>query len=84
MIFLLLGSTFKRLPNKATAGLIEQCGLKGYRIGGAEVSNKHSGFIINVGNATAKDVLALTEVVKTKVYERFNEKIELEVIVMGE
>lgn len=58
--------------------------MKGYRVGDAEVSTKHSGFIINIGNATAKDVLTLIEVVKTRVYERFNEKIELEVIVIGE
>ena len=78
------GSTFKRLPDKATAALIDQCGLKGYRVGGAEISTKHAGFIINVGNATAKDVLTIVETVKTKVYERFNEKINLEVVIIGE
>ena len=78
------GSSFKRLPKNATAALIDQCGLKGYRIGDAEVSTKHAGFIINKGNATAKDVLSVVEVVKTKVYEKFNEIIELEVIVIGE
>ena len=78
------GSSFKRLPKNATAALIDQCGLKGYRIGDAEVSTKHAGFIINKGNATAKDVLSVIEVVKTKVYEKFNEIIELEVIVIGE
>ena len=78
------GSTFKRLPGKATAALIDECGLKGYRIGDAEVSIKHAGFIVNRGNATAKDVLALVEIVKTKVYERFNEQIELEVVIMGD
>ena len=64
--------------------LIDQCGLKGYKVGGAEVSTKHAGFIINVDNSTAKDVLTIIETVKTKVYERFKEKIELEVIVIGE
>lgn len=78
------GSTFKRLKDKATAKLIDDCGLKGYRVGGAEVSTKHAGFIINVDNSTAKDVLTIIETVKTKVYERFKEKIELEVIVIGE
>lgn len=78
------GSTFKRLPDKATAALIDECGLKGYRVGGAEISKKHAGFIINTGNATAKDVLTLVQIVKEKVYERFNEKIELEVIVIGD
>ena len=78
------GSTFKRLPNAITAKLIDDCGLKGYSIGGAMVSGKHAGFIINTGNATASDVLALTEFVKEKVYQRFNERIELEVLVVGE
>ena len=78
------GSTFKRLSDKATASLIDQCGLKGYKVGDAEVSTKHAGFIINKGNATAKDVLTLAQIVKTKVYERFNEKIELEIVIMGE
>lgn len=64
--------------------LIDECGLKGYKVGGAEISNKHAGFIINTGNATAKDVLTIAETVKTKVYERFNENIELEVVIMGE
>lgn len=78
------GSTFKRLPDKATAALIDECGLKGYKVGDAQVSLKHAGFIINTGNATAKDVLTLVDIVKTKVYERFNENIELEVVIMGE
>lgn len=78
------GSTFKRLPNLITAKLIDDCGLKGYSIGGAEVSNKHAGFIINKGNATAKDVLKLVEHIKEEVYKRFNEKIELEVLIIGE
>lgn len=78
------GSTFKRLPNSFTAKLIDECGLKGYSIGGAEVSKKHAGFIINKGNASAKDVLNLVEYIKEKVYQRFNEKIELEVLIVGE
>lgn len=78
------GSTFKRNPNVITAKLIDECGLKGYKVGDAEVSTKHAGFIVNRGNATADDVLKLVEIVKEKVYQRFNEKIELEVIVVGE
>ena len=58
--------------------------MKGYKIGDAQISTKHAGFIINTGNATAKDVLCLAEIVKTKVYEKFNENIELEVVIMGE
>jgi len=59
-------------------------GLKGCSIGGAEVSKKHSGFIINKGNATAKDVLELVDFVKEQVYQRFKEEIELEVLVIGQ
>ena len=55
------GSTFKRGKDFITAKLIDEAGLKGYSIGGAEVSTKHSGFIVNKGNATAKDVLQLTK-----------------------
>ena len=50
------GSTFKRGNNFITAKLIDECGLKGYKIGDAEVSKKHAGFIVNTGNATAQDV----------------------------
>ncbi len=78
------GSTFKRGADFITAKLIDETGLKGYRIGDAEVSTKHSGFIINKGNATAKDVLALVEHVKKTVYEKFQKEIELEIEVMGE
>ena len=53
------GSIFKRGTDFITAKLIDECGLKGYTIGGAAVSLKHAGFIINKGNATAKDVLKL-------------------------
>lgn len=78
------GSTFKRREDIPTAKLIEDCGLKGFSIGGAEVSIKHSGFIINKGNATSEDVLKLVDYVKTKVKEKFDKDIELEIIVIGE
>ena len=78
------GSTFKRGTDFITAKLIDEAGLKGYHIGGAEVSNKHAGFIINKGNATAKDILELIEYVKHEVEEKFNKKIELEIEIMGE
>lgn len=78
------GSTFKRNPNVPTAKLIEEAGLKGYRIGDAEVSTKHAGFIVNRGTATAKDVLALVEQIQTIVKEKFEQDIELEIIVIGE
>ena len=78
------GSTFKRNDDIPTAKLIDDCGLKGVSIGGAEVSNKHAGFIINKGNATAKDVCELVNYVKTKVKEKYNRDIELEIIIIGE
>lgn len=78
------GSTFKRGNDFITAKLIDEAGLKGYSIGGAEVSTKHSGFIINRGNATTKDVLELVKYVKDEVYKKFNKKIELEIEIIGE
>lgn len=78
------GSTFKRGEGYITAQLIDKCGLKGYNIGDASVSEKHAGFIVNKGNATAKDVLELIDIVKKKVYEKFNVNIELEMEILGE
>ena len=78
------GSTFKRKEGIITAKLIDECGLKGYSIGDAEVSSKHAGFIVNKGNATAKDILDLIDYVKKVVYDKTQEKIELEVLVIGE
>lgn len=77
------GSTFKRGEDFITAKLIDEAGLKGYSIGGAEVSTKHSGFIINKGNATMQDVLKLVKHVEDEVYKKFNKKIELEIEVIG-
>jgi len=77
------GSTFKRGENYITAKLIDECGLKGYSIGGASVSEKHAGFIINKKNATSKDILDLIEYVKTKVKEKTGEDIKLEIEVIG-
>ena len=73
------GSTFKRGIDFITAKLIDDAGLKGYTIGGAKVSEKHAGFIINTGNATAQDVLDLAKYVTNKVYEKFEKKIEFEI-----
>lgn len=78
------GSTFKRGADFITAKLIDEAGLKGYQVGGAEVSTKHSGFVVNKGNATAKDVLELVEKIQKTVYEKFKKKIELEIEVIGE
>lgn len=78
------GSTFKRGNDFITAKLIDEAGLKGYSIGGAEVSTKHSGFIINKGNAITQDILELVKYVEDEVYKKFNKKIELEIEVIGE
>ena len=77
------GSTFKRGNDFITAKLIDEAGLKGYTIGGAMVSTKHSGFVINKGDATAKDVLELIKHIKEEVYKKFNKNIELEIEVIG-
>ncbi len=78
------GSTFKRGEDYITAKLIDECGLKGYSIGGAKVSDIHAGFIINTGNASAKDVLELVEHITKEVYYKFKKKIELEIEIIGE
>lgn len=78
------GSTFKRGSDFYASRIIEQAGLKGYKIGGAQVSEKHSGFVINTGNATARDVLNLTDYVKEVVFNKFGKKLELEVEIVGE
>ena len=78
------GSTFKRGEDYITAKLIDECGLKGYSIGDAEVSNIHAGFVVNKGNATAKEILELIEHIKCEVYKKFNKKIELEIQILGE
>ena len=73
------GSTFKRGTDFITAKLIDECGLKGYQIGGAQISEKHAGFIINTGNATAKDVIELIEYTKEQVNKKFGKIIEKEI-----
>jgi UDP-N-acetylmuramate dehydrogenase len=78
------GSTFKRPEGYFAAKLIEDSGLKGVRVGDAEVSEKHSGFIVNKGNATAKDVLDLISIVQKKVKENFNIDLLTEVRILGE
>ena len=76
------GSYFKRPEGHFAGKLIEDCGLKGLRIGGAEVSEKHAGFLINRGGATAKDILMLEEEVKRRVLARFGVELEREVRVI--
>lgn len=78
------GSTFKRGNDFITAKLIDECGLKGYSVGGAKVSEKHAGFVINTGNATSKDVLELVDIIKKEVLNKFGKEIELEVETIGD
>ena len=78
------GSTFKRPEGYFVGKLIDDLGLKGYQIGDAQISTKHSGFIVNVGKATAKDVVKLINHIKEKVLEANNVKLEEEIIVLGE
>lgn len=78
------GSTFKRPEGYFAAALIEECGLKGESVGGAEVSIKHSGFIINKKGATAKDVLSLIRKVKNVVYEKKGVVLEPEIKIIEE
>ena len=77
------GSAFKRPKGGFAAELIDKAGLKGLQVGGARVSDKHAGFIINTGNASAKDVLELIETVRLRVFESFNVCLEPEVRVLG-
>lgn len=77
------GSVFKRPEGYFVGKLVDDCGLKGYKIGGAQVSTKHSGFMVNIEDATCKDVLDLIEYVKEKVYEKFNVKLQEEVVILG-
>ena len=73
------GSYFKRPEGHFAGRLIEDCGLKGFSVGGAEISEKHAGFIINKGGATAADILALEKEVKRRVFDRFGVALEREV-----
>lgn len=73
------GSIFKRPKGNYAGTLIEQCGLKGFSVGGAEVSKKHAGFIINKGTATAEDVIKLISIVKKTVFEKTGYNLEPEI-----
>ena len=77
------GSTFKRPARGYAAALIEGAGLKGLSVGGAQVSEKHAGFVINTGNASCADVLALMELVRARVLEKYGVELEPEVRIVG-
>ena len=78
------GSTFKRPPGKFAGKLIMDAGLRGFSIGGASVSEKHCGFVINRGTATAADILEVINEVQERVYDRFDIRLEPEVICLGD
>ncbi len=78
------GSTFKRPEGGFAGAMIEQAGLKGLRIGGAQVSEKHAGFIINAGGATPEDIIALIEEVRNRVHAHCGVMLEPEVKIVGE
>ncbi len=78
------GSVFRNLPGQPAGKIIEEIGLKGMSIGGAEVSCKHANFIVNNGYATAKDILSLIETVRRKVREECNLELQPEVKIIGE
>ena len=77
------GSTFKRPEGYFAGKLVEDAGLKGVSVGGAEVSTLHSGFIINKGGATATDILELIALVQNRVYDEFGVELKPEVRIIG-
>lgn len=77
------GSTFKRPEGHFAGKLIMDSGLRGYRIGGAQVSEKHCGFVINAGNATSEDIAELMAEIQDRVKERFGVRLEPEVVKLG-
>lgn len=78
------GSTFRRPPGFYVGPMLEQLGYKGFSIGGAQVSTKHAGFIVNKGGATADDVLQLVAQIQAKVKETFDVDLNTEILVVGE
>ena len=77
------GSVFKRPEGYFVGKLISDCNLKGYRIGGAEISKKHAGFIVNIGNATCNDILSLIKYIQDTVNKNFGVMLTPEVKLIG-
>ena len=77
------GSIFRRPEGYFVGKLVQDSGLKGKTIGGAQVSTKHTGFIVNIGNATCKDVKELIKFIQDTVFEKYNVKLETEVEFIG-
>ncbi len=78
------GSVFKRPEGYFAGKLIEDCGLRGYSIGGAQVSDKHCGFIVNTGNATSKDIMDLISHIQKTVKDKFNAELQTEIRIVGD
>ena len=78
------GSIFKRPQGMFAAKMIDECGLKGLRVGDAQVSEKHAGFIVNRGRATANEVMTLIEAIKERVYEKFGVMLECEIRIIAD
>ncbi len=78
------GSTFKRPPGYYAGKLIDDAGLRGLRVGDAQVSCRHCGFVINRGAASAGEILELIALIKERVWDKFQVRLELEVQVVGE
>jgi len=78
------GSVFKRPKGRFAGALIENCGLKGYSVGGAQVSPLHAGFIVNTGKATEKDVLDLIALIQQRVFDETGVRLEREIKLMSE
>jgi UDP-N-acetylmuramate dehydrogenase len=78
------GSTFRNPKDTFAAKLIEECGLKGFRVGNAEVSDKHANFIVNLGNASAKDIESIIDHVESEVLNKKGVKLEREVKILGD
>ena len=77
-----LGSVFKRPENDYAARLIDAAGLRGFRVGGAEISEKHAGFIVNRDSATARDVVELIELARSRVLQKFGIRLEEEIEIL--
>ena len=77
------GSAFRRPPGYFAAALIEECGLKGVSVGGAQVSEKHAGFIVNTGNATTEDLRTLLNLVRDEVYRQKHIALQPEIILVN-
>ena len=78
------GSFFKRPEGYFAGKLVQDAGLKGYTVGGAQVSELHSGFVINIGGATASDIVAVMKHCQKEVYDKFGVNLEPEVRILGE